>query len=187
MRPLPPANRRDMCPTLIREAGERPHPTTTPCTPSAPRLALDRGWQLSAILPRLCECTVRSEHPCLTRSNWCFGQDSNLQPLGILPPLSPLIELPKHIGRKWANRTPVCGFGDRRSTTELTPHMGGCRSTRSRPTIVILCEVFRKRSHHLGATQPLVLDRRTICLSAFIFRWAKRCDYLSTSIVSRLL
>ena len=60
------------------------------------------------------------------------------------------------IGRKWANRTPVCGFGDRRSTTELTPHMGGCRSTWSRPTIVILCEVFRKRSHHLGATQPLV-------------------------------
>ena len=28
-----------------------------------------------------------------------------------------------------------------------------------RPTVVILCEVFRKRSHHSGATRPLVLDR----------------------------
>ena len=55
-----------------------------------------------------------------------------------------------------------------------------------RPTIVILCEVFRQRSHHLGITQPLVLDHRAICLSAFILRWAKRCDYLSVYMTFKI-
>lgn len=76
------------------------------------------------------------------------------------------------LGRCYANRTHVYGFGDHRSTTELSTHVMGsselgkylCHFIKLRsmlsPTllgIVILCEAFCLLSHHPGATRPLVI------------------------------